>query len=445
MHLKKSVVLLLIGCMFLSSSAFAAQDGDYTYTESGGNATITAYTGAGGAISIPATLGGYPTVAIGASAFFGKSTITSVTIPDSVTSIGGQAFYNCSGMTSVSISASVISIGSQAFMLCSVLTTITVDAGNPNYSSLDDVLYNNPRTTLIQFPGGKSGAFIIPGSVTSIGGSAFLGCSYLTNVSISASVISIGSYAFNYCYALTTITVDAGNPNYSSLDGVLYNNTRTTLIQFPGGKSGAFIIPGSVTSIVDYAFAGCNDMTIIRIPDSVTSIGSRAFASCTGLTGMNIPDSVTNIGGWAFFGCSNLTGAYFYGNAPTMGLNVFLNCSSGFTVYYLAGATGFTNPWYGYPTAVFTPTGSLALIKPNGGESWNRNSQRVITWSASGCQGTLKLTLWQNGGLIGTIVDDVNPVSGSYSWVVGNYIGGTAPLGTGYAIKIEDNGSSLED
>ena len=75
MHLRKSVVLLLIGCMFLSSSAFAAQDGDYTYTESGGNATITAYTGAGGAISIPATLGveGYPTVAIGDNAFFGNT------------------------------------------------------------------------------------------------------------------------------------------------------------------------------------------------------------------------------------------------------------------------------------------------------------------------------------------------------------------------------------
>ena len=121
MHLRKSVVLLLIGCMFLSSSAFAAQDGDYTYTVSGGNATITAYTGAGGAISIPATLGvGYPTVAIGDNAFFSKSTLTSVTIPDSVTSIGDQAFYNCSGLTSVSIPDSVTSIGNQAFLLCSV-------------------------------------------------------------------------------------------------------------------------------------------------------------------------------------------------------------------------------------------------------------------------------------------------------------------------------------
>ena len=87
----------------------------------------------------------------------------------------------------------------------------------------------------------------------------------------------------------------------------------------------------------------------------------------------------------------------------------------------------------------------LELTKPNGGESWNRNSRRVITWNASGCQGNLKLTLWQNGGLIGTIADGINPAAGSYSWIVGNYIGSTAPLGTGYTVKIEDNGSTLED
>ena len=86
------VFLTLIGLMFFPSSAFAAQDGDYTYTESGGNATITAYTGTGGAISIPATLGGYPTIAIGDIAFSNKTTLTSVTIPSSVTSIGQGVF-----------------------------------------------------------------------------------------------------------------------------------------------------------------------------------------------------------------------------------------------------------------------------------------------------------------------------------------------------------------
>ncbi len=383
MHLRKSIVLLLIGFMFLSSSAFAEQDGDYTYTESGGNATITAYTGAGGDISIPATLGGYPTVAIGDNAFFSKSTLTSVTIPGSVTSIGVNAFYNCSGLnsvtipdsvtsiggsafaycsslTSITIPDSVTSIGNQAFAFCYSLTSITVDAGNPNYSSLDGVLYNKTQTTLIQYPGGKSGDFSIPGSVTSIGSYAFAGCNTLTSVTIGNSVTSIGDNAFNYCFALTSITVDAGNPNYSSLDGVLYNKAQTTLIQCPGGKSGDFSIPGSVTSIVGWAFAACTGLTSVTIPNSVTTIGMHTFSGCTGLTSVSIPDSVTSIGNVAFFGCSNLTGAYFYGNAPTMGSNVFLNCSSGFTVYYLAGSTGFTNPWCPYavdqcyPAEVFT-------------------------------------------------------------------------------------------
>jgi hypothetical protein len=87
----------------------------------------------------------------------------------------------------------------------------------------------------------------------------------------------------------------------------------------------------------------------------------------------------------------------------------------------------------------------VSITKPNGGEHWNRNSQRVIYWSANGCQGNLKITLWQNGGLIGTIADGVNPVAGSYSWKVGQYIGATAPLGTGYTIKIEDKVSTLVD
>jgi len=370
MHFKKSVVLLLIGCMFLSSSAFAAQDGDYTYTESGGNATITAYTGAGGAISIPATLGGYPTVAIGDNAFSSNTTLTSVTIPSSVTSIGNQAFFNCNGLISVNIPDSVTSIENQAFTLCGILTSITVDAGNPNYSSLDGVLYNKTQTTLIQFPGGKSGDFTIPNSVTSIKSQAFISCANLTSVTIPAIVTSIGDNAFSYCSVLTSITVDASNPNYSSQDGVLYDKAKTVLIQYPCGTSGGFTLPSSVTSIGGWAFANCTGLTSVTIPNSVTSIGIYTFSGCSGLTSVSIPDSVTSIAGWAFFGCSNLTGAYFYGNAPTMGSYVFFNCSSGFTVYYLAGSTGFTNPWCPYsisecyPAEVFTPSSTTTTTQP---------------------------------------------------------------------------------
>ena len=93
MQLRKSIVLLLIGYMFLASSAFAQQSGDFTYTESGGTITITGYTGTGGAVVIPATIAGMPVVSIGDIAFANISYMISVTIPNSVTSIGSFAFY----------------------------------------------------------------------------------------------------------------------------------------------------------------------------------------------------------------------------------------------------------------------------------------------------------------------------------------------------------------
>jgi hypothetical protein len=104
----------------------------------------------------------------------------------------------------------------------------------------------------------------------------------------------------------------------------------------------------------------------VSIPGSVTSIGHYAFYHCTGLTSMAIPESVESIGWWAFDGCTGLTAAYFYGNAPAMGTNVFLNCASGFTVFSTSGSTGFTNPWYGYPNAVFSPpaTTTTTSIEP---------------------------------------------------------------------------------
>ena len=103
-------------------------------------------------------------------------------------------------------------------------------------------------------------------------------CSGLTSVTIPNSVTSIGDNAFVCCSGLTSIVVDASNTAYSSQDGVLYNKAKTVLIQCPGGKSGGFTIPDSVTSIGDYAFASCTGLTSVTIPNSVTSIGDGAFA-----------------------------------------------------------------------------------------------------------------------------------------------------------------------
>ena len=224
---------------------------------------------------------------IGDNAFEG-SVLTSVTIPNSVTSIGGFAFASSSGLTSVTIGDSVTNIGEEAFEECSRLTNIAVNAVNPYYASSDGALFDKSLNTLIQVPGGLAGSYAIPGSVTSIGVRAFVGCSVLTSVTIPDSVTSIGDYAFADCYILTSVTI--GNSVTSIGEGAFedcYVLTSAT-------------IPDSVTSIGDYAFFDCSGLTNITIPNSVTNIGQSAFVFCDGLTSVTIPDSVASIGDQAF-------------------------------------------------------------------------------------------------------------------------------------------------
>jgi hypothetical protein len=136
------------------------------------------------------------------------------------------------------------------------------------------------------------------------------------------------------CTSLNAIMVDTNNPAYSSVDGVLFNKTRTTLIKCPERKAGSYTIPNSVTSIGESAFAGCTSLTSVTIPNTVTNIGNFAFYSCTGLTNVVIGNSVTSIGGGAFSACYSLTGAYLEGSAPAGATKLF-NESPLVVVYYL--------------------------------------------------------------------------------------------------------------
>ena len=285
---------------------------------------------------------GSDVTSIGVGAFRGCNSLASITIPSSVTSIGFDAFEYCNSLTSVTIPAGVTNIEEGAFAGCSALTAINVNAANGAYSSVDGILYDKTQTTLVQCPGAKSGAFTIPGSVTNIGTGAFFGCSGLTSVTIPNSVTSIGAYAFSGCSGLTSVTIpgsvtsigevpfggcsaltainvdasygdtngdgvingsDAYDGAYVSVDGILYNKTQTTLIQCPGGKSGAVAIPGSVTSIGTYAFINCISLTSVTIGNGVTSIGDRAFLACSGLTKITVKNPTP----------------------PTLGISTFLN------------------------------------------------------------------------------------------------------------------------
>ena len=308
---------------------------------------------------------------IGNHALFNCYGLSGVTIPDSVTSIGDYAFADCTRLTDIMLPDSVTNIGKSAFYLCTGLTTITVNATNAFYSSIDSVLFDKSQTVLIQCSVGKGGDYTIPDNVKSVGDYAFADCTGLTSVIIPESVTNIGKSAFYLCTGLTAITVHSTNAFYSSIDGVLFDKSRTILIQYPAGKSGTYAIPDSVKSIGDSAFFNCYSLPSITIPGSVTNIGNSAFSYC-GLTGITIPKSITAIGDYAFSDCTDLAGIHFWGKAPGLGSSVFKNDNRA-TVYYPAGTAGWS------ATFGERPATSISLLTINGGAGGGSytNNQRV--------------------------------------------------------------------
>ena len=341
-----------------------------------------------GTITIPETIkfywNTYQVAQIGERAFY-QYKFKIVNLPNSLTSIGEWAFYGCTG-----------------------LREINVDEGNTVYSSIDGVLFNKSQTELVQYPGGKQGAYTIPNFVTSIGVDAFSGCTGLTSVTIPNSVENIEIGAFHGCTGLTSVTinsnaimskvynlffgkqvqtyiignsvtsigfdafrnstglrainVDGNNINYSSIDGVLFNKSQTELIRYPEGKQGAYTIPNSVASIEGNAFIGCTGLTSIDISNSVTSFGNGAFAFCTGLPSVTIPNSVTSIAEDLFNGCTGLTSIDIPNSVTSIGDYAFISCTGLTDIYCHIEEPLTIVPW------VFSavPTNTCTLHVPIG-------------------------------------------------------------------------------
>lgn len=280
-----ALMLCIVPCVGEQSERkhpFPYKFGDYNYRKNDFHVTIAHFNQkVTGAISIPSTIDDLPVVAID-GAFASCEGLTSITIPESVVVIGRGAF-SCRNLGGITIPDSVVFIGNMVFFQ-SGLTNIT-----------------------------------IPDSVTSIGNQAFFDCPKLASVTIPDSVktpircgdIFDGIDVFEECPCLTNVTVTTGalNPVYSSLDGVLLNETQSKIIFYPEGKSGDF-----------------------TAPKSVTSIGNRAFSHCT-----------------------NLKNIYFLGDAPKLfGDRVFAGSDS-VTIYYKAGTRGWKDTFGGRPTALWDP------------------------------------------------------------------------------------------
>ncbi|OPX86463.1 MAG: hypothetical protein A4E53_02896 [Pelotomaculum sp. PtaB.Bin104] len=285
-------------------------------------------------ITIPGSV-----TSIGDNAFENCSSLASITIPGSVTSIGKNAFNGCGSLSSVSIPVNVASIGDSAFLNCSNLTAFDVSPDNLNYASDGGVLFNKAKTIIICYPAGKTGEYIVPEGVESIGNSAFRSCVNLTGVSIPGSVTSIGTYAFSGCGSLASIIIpstvtsigDNAFQNCSNLSSVsiLEGVTSIGKSMFSGcSVLTSIIIPGTVTSIGDNAFQNCSNLSSVSILEGVTSIGNSMFSGCSGLTSIIIPGSVTSIGSSAFSGCTGLTAIVIPDSVTSIGGNAFQNCSS---------------------------------------------------------------------------------------------------------------------
>ncbi|MBR3149278.1 MAG: leucine-rich repeat protein [Eubacterium sp.] len=287
-----SIVMLfsVIAGVNLTAYAETTEDG-FEYSAWYGEASITGYSGNATDIVIPSKIKGCTVTEIGYYAFYdyeneNLQNIKSVTIPEGVKRIGQGAFCSCSSLESIILPSTLTYIGLEAFYECVNLTSV-------------DLTY-----------------------VTELGDHAF-SCSGLTSLHIPAALTNL-SYPCYGCLDMTEITVDASNPNYTSIDGVLFSKDKSTLIQYPLGKAKSYKVPDETTTIKESAFKGSYDYDrspiLVNVDlNNVSTIESDAFDTCKSLERISATTALTSVDESAFYGCSNLKYVNYSGTKEQWG------------------------------------------------------------------------------------------------------------------------------
>lgn len=300
-----------------------------------------------GNINIPPTVtyGGvtYDVVALGESAFY-YSSVSSVTIPSSVTRIKRGCFLYCTGPYSITIPASVTEIDPLA-LAARNMYIINVDEGNPNYCAIDGMLFSKDSTTLVECPLGKGGQIVLPQNTQHIGRLAFGHCQgisgitlheglrsigygafqyniQLDSVVIPATVSSLGTNLFDGCTSLSTLSIASGNSNYYMDGMMIYSAGGDTLVSCHKSADTLFL---PATLRVVGGMGGNTDIRYVHIPDGVTMIDENAFENST-LASIDLPDSMRIIGEYAFYACMELTRVGMPTWLDTMGSGCFGHC-----------------------------------------------------------------------------------------------------------------------
>ena len=270
-------------------------------------------------------------------AFLACKKLSSIHIPDSVTSIGDIVFARCKELTDITLPQNIKTINGNPFVDWNGKLIVK----SKNFIYKDDVLFDKYKRRLISYRS-RNKDYEIPNTITSIEKGAFKKCEDLTSIHIPNSVISIGYGAFCGCKSLTSITLPQniktinGNPfygwkgklivksdNFIYEDEVLFDKYKQRLIAYRS-KSKDYELPNTITSIEPRAFMGCKDLNSIHIPDSVTSIGDYAFWKCENLTSIHLLDSVTSIGKSAFYKCQLLNGSIGIELILRFGVQIFV-------------------------------------------------------------------------------------------------------------------------